>query len=476
MIQLEFYLDYLTATTVTNEFPSGYKSLGPFGGEGRIIIGTLNPADISWDTSLSRNLNNTGYCRIVNSAANCTAGNPSVNLLISSPPTASPKSYVITNGLDKWNFHDTYYVTIKKAKLQSLGLLDANGKLVPGWKVESDRIALHNSPAKTCPNFPPVAQAGASPASGYAPLVVTFSSAGSSDPNGVGDISSYSWAFGDGTTSTLANPSHTYSKGGTYVAVLTVTDSWGVTGTSPVTISAQDSLDVVVSSLVASTSSMAPGAVITVTDTTMNQGSLQVPASKTYIYYTSNGSFTGATKLGERLITQAINPGSSSSGSTTVTIPPTAVPGTRYLLALADGGSAIHETRENNNMRTIPIVINGPDLYESSLSVSSTSVIAGATITVSDTTKNQGIAQAGLTNTYIYFSSTASLTGATKIGERVLTLPLDPGSSSSGSTSVQIPTTATAGTWYVIVQADGGNTVTESIETNNTKYRSITVK
>jgi serine protease len=40
-----------------------------------------------------------------------------------------------------------------------------------------------------------------------------------------GTIGSHSWAFGDGSTSTAANPSHTYAAAGTYSVTETVTDS-----------------------------------------------------------------------------------------------------------------------------------------------------------------------------------------------------------------------------------------------------------
>ena len=58
-------------------------------------------------------------------------------------------------------------------------------------------------------NQPPVAQASASVAYGGTPLSVDFSSAGSTDPEGLG--LTYLWSFGDGTAnSTLANPSHVF--------------------------------------------------------------------------------------------------------------------------------------------------------------------------------------------------------------------------------------------------------------------------
>ncbi len=71
-------------------------------------------------------------------------------------------------------------------------------------------------------NQPPVATASANPVSGLAPLAVTFSSAGSSDPEGA--TLTYNWTFGDGATSTAANPSHTYQSAGTYIAQLNVSD------------------------------------------------------------------------------------------------------------------------------------------------------------------------------------------------------------------------------------------------------------
>jgi hypothetical protein len=71
-------------------------------------------------------------------------------------------------------------------------------------------------------NQPPLAAMQATPVSGTAPLLVSFSSAGSSDPDG--GALSYAWEFGDGGTSSEANPSHTYQTAGTYTARLTVTD------------------------------------------------------------------------------------------------------------------------------------------------------------------------------------------------------------------------------------------------------------
>lgn len=81
-------------------------------------------------------------------------------------------------------------------------------------------------------NQPPVANPNG-PYSGTVGSPVNFSSAGSYDPDG--QIVSYQWDFGDGSTSNKANPSHTYNAAGTYTVKLTVTDDQGATDTKNTT-------------------------------------------------------------------------------------------------------------------------------------------------------------------------------------------------------------------------------------------------
>ncbi|WP_199824985.1 PQQ-dependent sugar dehydrogenase [Streptomyces maremycinicus] len=80
----------------------------------------------------------------------------------------------------------------------------------------------------------PVAQAAADRTSGQAPLTVRFTSAGTTDQDG--DALSYAWDFGDGGTSTAADPTHKYKRNGTYTATLTAEDGSGRTGSASVRI------------------------------------------------------------------------------------------------------------------------------------------------------------------------------------------------------------------------------------------------
>jgi PKD repeat protein len=99
---------------------------------------------------------------------------------------------------------------------------------------ETNNASTRSLTVTTAPggNNPPIAAASGNPTSGDAPLTVTFSSTGSSDPDG--DPLTFSWAFGDNTTGSGAGPSHQYTSAGNYTAVLTVSDGRGGTATANV--------------------------------------------------------------------------------------------------------------------------------------------------------------------------------------------------------------------------------------------------
>ena len=105
------------------------------------------------------------------------------------------------------------------------------------WSGANDVPAVRRIAFDGSSNQQPVAAASASPRQGAAPLAVSFSSAGSSDPDGFPSALTYRWDFGDGATSTLANPSHTYALG-QYSAVLEVSDGLATTTAPPITITA----------------------------------------------------------------------------------------------------------------------------------------------------------------------------------------------------------------------------------------------
>lgn len=95
---------------------------------------------------------------------------------------------------------------------------------------------LYRYPQSGAANVPPIALASAMPTTGTAPLAVSFTAASSVDPDG--RIATYAWDFGDGQTSSLMNPTHTYAVG-IFNARVTVTDTLGASTTStPITVTA----------------------------------------------------------------------------------------------------------------------------------------------------------------------------------------------------------------------------------------------
>ena len=87
-------------------------------------------------------------------------------------------------------------------------------------------------------NSLPTASFFATPTSGLAPLPVSFDASASSDSDGT--ITSYSWSFGDGQTSSGVSPAHTYTSGGNHTAILTVIDNDGGTDTTNIFITVEE--------------------------------------------------------------------------------------------------------------------------------------------------------------------------------------------------------------------------------------------
>ena len=173
---LAFESDYISAGArkkyvggVLTQMPptsSLYDSLGPFGGDGSFTTG--NPQwVVDWTSSMVQNLNNPGVYNagVLQAPYSNTASPFYVNPLINSPKTLGPldpvgaSSYAIdpssmwagnngTSGLPKWNFNDSYSVTISNAAFPDP---DGAGPLGSGF-VAGGYLAgvsfVHNSPAK----------------------------------------------------------------------------------------------------------------------------------------------------------------------------------------------------------------------------------------------------------------------------------------------------------------------------------------
>lgn len=101
--------------------------------------------------------------------------------------------------------------------LVKLTVVDDKGEM------DSEKIAI------VVTNPPPVANFSMSSDAPTAGDTVTFDASGSYDANG--EITSYTWDFGDGAIGSGVEVTHTYAQEGYFVITLTVTDDEGETGT-----------------------------------------------------------------------------------------------------------------------------------------------------------------------------------------------------------------------------------------------------
>lgn len=229
--------------------------------------------------------------------------------------------------------------------------------------------------------------------------------------------------------------------------------------------------DLRVSALTAPASAGA-GSSIVVGDTTTNQGGGAVGPTTTRYYFSANNVHdAGDPALGARAV-PGLDPGVSHTGSATVTIPTGVTAGTYYIIARADADDVAGETQEGNNLYTRSIQVGG-DLAVSALTAPSKSG-AGSTIAVSETTVNQGTGTVPASVTRFYLSANASLDAGDTLLPGGRAVPqLAAGASSSGSTELVIPATVGTGTYYLFAKADADEAVVETLESNNTRLRSI---
>ena len=230
--------------------------------------------------------------------------------------------------------------------------------------------------------------------------------------------------------------------------------------------------DLVVSALTVPGNGAADSTIV-VTDTTKNQGGAMAAASVTRFYLSVNSVLDSAdTLLGSSRDVPPLAAGISSSGSTTMVIPAATAPGTYYIVAKADADGTLPETSETNNTYSRAIQI-GSDLVVSAITMPATAG-AGATITVGDTTANQGGDGAAASVTRFYLSVNSTLDGGDVLLSNTHVVPdLAAGATDVGSTTLTIPSNTATGMHYIIAKADADNVVLETKETNNSLGHSI---
>ena len=140
---------------------------------------------------------------------------------LSGTSMASPNAASVAGLI--WSHHPDWTADQVKQRLFDTAddIDNISGNESYAGKLGAGRVNAYNAVNDGSGPAAPTADFTADPTSGCAPLTVNFSDASS------GEITDWSWDFGDGTTSTEQNPTHTYNNPGNYTVSLTVTGPGG---------------------------------------------------------------------------------------------------------------------------------------------------------------------------------------------------------------------------------------------------------
>ena len=168
-----------------------------------------------------------------------------------------------------------------------------------------------------------------------------------------------------------------------------------------------------------------------------------------------------------------------TAGTATATVSVTpiddpVVEGPEYVTATITAGGSYLPGAPSSATITIVSDDVAPDMVVPELAVSPKGA-AGGTIQVTETTRNQGTGRATASTTRFYLSNDALLgAGDTALGGRPVG-GLAPGESSAGASSLTLPATLDAGTYYLFAKADGDDQLSESSESNNARAGAIAI-
>ena len=264
------------------------------------------------------------------------------------------EAFTVSNGLS-WsdaqlafaNGNDLYFASRSTGQLKRIALV--NG--VPTGSVtvvntSRDWIGRGTFLAPFDVNAAPVASFG----SNCVELTCSFDASASADPDG--NIASYAWDFGDGTTASGAAASRTFASAGDKSVTLTVTDNEGATAAVTKTVTAVAPVDSHISyvdsatfaaTAAATTASVTVPAGVQAGDTLVLYGSWADPGDATL----SQSPGQAMTKVGTKSVTGLASSvwigsaSASSAGSTLQVTLPASAKSTLTVVAYRDAGATL---------------------------------------------------------------------------------------------------------------------------------------
>ena len=246
------------------------------------------------------------------------------------------------------------------------------------------------------------------------------------------------------------------------------------------TVTVKSRPDLTLTALSTTTTTVGLGATLSASSSVKNLGGSSAGAFATYFSLSPDGAYGGGDVAFSSVRSiSSLASGSTSTGSTTLTVPATTTLGTYYLCAMADGANAMAEANKLDNTKCTArtLVIAVPDLRVSAVSSSATRVTRGSKLSVSNTVANDGpVASNKFAVSFALSPDPAWGGGDAPIGTLRSVSALAAATTSAATTSLGIPSSTPIGLYYVCAFADSGAGVAESNEGNNTSCSGSTVE
>jgi len=199
-----------------------------------------------------------------------------------------------------------------------------------------------------------------------------------------------------------------------------------------------------------------------------NMGSFGAVPFNTKVYLSTNNTLGGDYELAD-VSSSHLAAGSNRLFSINAVLPSNAQ-NYNYIIFQADPNNQAHELSYTNNVVVLPVSISQarPDLIIATSSSPGSVIINGnKSINVSATVENDGGATAGASTLRYWLSSNQTVGGGDVQLASVSVPSLAAGATWLNNRTVTINGSTNEGQYYILVQADAQNQVTESDENNN---------
>jgi YD repeat-containing protein len=330
----------------------------------------------------------------------------------------------------------------------------------------------------TTGDVPPIPDFSAQPASGLAPLTVSFQDQ-SQYPCGA--IASWQWSFSNNGTvdATNQNPSFTYTASGDYTVKLRLQDEHGgvasVVKTNFISVLGPSIIELVPTDL--QIESAGPYGNLIVSYLVTNTGTISLSGKwqwSDWVYLSSNQVVDASANFIASFDESQVLPAGAFYRRTNMVLVSGYNLTSLYVVLNADGANQLEEINTNNNVLAVRADTRLPDLVPGGLSWSG-QAIAGQPLTVSYSVTNRGTLDIkGLDGADVdfydgfYLSTNATFdANATPIGSGFYSGTLPAGAAYTQSGSADLPFWP-AGNYWLFVNANNGGQVAESDLSNNT--------